>query len=739
MQGSAFLRGTFASLTVLAVFSLSLATSGCAGVKQMATPTGGGGQGGSNLPPPVSVPDIPGLGGLEVTPPTHMLVLTPTGMNGTLNATVQLTATGSVNGASVDLTNRVRWTGNLAGANVSLGGLVTISAPGVFTISAAARNGQTEYTDTAVITATFTGDIFGDGFNQTNNNKAVLDGAAAGSAQLLYPLNESLFPPNLSPIHAHIQATGAQIARLNFQQGCESANGCTVNVNFYANCETGPGGGCYVRMPPTLTRLFIASSEIDDIQLRARASNGGAPAETEMVRVAWANVPLSGGLYYWSVIPQSLAPKCPAPPLPNPPNYCLLDTEATTVEGTAVYRYAFTVDGSDPTPLQVWTDDGGLNSDPPYQGSAAAVNNNVVKGHCIGCHSISNDGKYMTLTIGGSAADAANFALLDIGMQTLLNINPTAGNDPNATPLQNPVEYWKKYRMEQFATESAWGPNSDRIVSMFQSKLFLNTVSVNGTTATAARVSPTQILPSWTEPYATDPFWSQDGTLFVFTSFAQPSFGIYNTSGLNGDMKKGGQIVIADANAEGIMDNARVLVSRGNNVTLGYPAISSDSKVVVFNESTCLAPGDDTDPYRPNTPQTQYGKQSCDGYDDSTAKLWIVKPTGGASTLLARANGSGNLSNSWPRFSPDKGTFRGRDLYWVAFSSRRAYGSQVNTAGPASAKPQLWIAGLVQGGEFPPPDPSFSPVWLPAQNPNQNAPNGNHVPQWVKVAVVIVD
>ena len=34
-------------------------------------------------------------------------------------------------------------------------------------------------------------------------------------------------------------------------------------------------------------------------------------------------------------------------------------------------------------------------------------------------------------------------------------------------------------------------------------------------------------------------------------------------------------------------------------------------------------------------------------------------------------------------------------------------------------------------------DPSWAPVWLPTQNPKQAAPQGNHVPQWVKVIVVI--
>ena len=35
------------------------------------------------------------------------------------------------------------------------------------------------------------------------------------------------------------------------------------------------------------------------------------------------------------------------------------------------------------------------------------------------------------------------------------------------------------------------------------------------------------------------------------------------------------------------MDNARFLVARGSNVTSFYPSISNDSKMVVFNQSTC--------------------------------------------------------------------------------------------------------------------------------------------------------
>ena len=138
------------------------------------------------------------------------------------------------------------------------------------------------------------------------------------------------------------------------------------------------------------------------------------------------------------------------------------------------------------------------------------------------------------------------------------------------------------------------------------------------------------------------------------------------------------------------------------------------------------------DEHRPST-----ATRRCDGYDDSSAKLWIVTPGGGSPVRLDNANGAGEHGNSWPRFSPDKGNFRGELIYWVAFSSRRPYGiAGQHQRRAAATKPQLWIAA-VRTGENIVGDPSWAPVWLPTQNPKQTVPQGNHVPQWVKVVVVI--
>jgi len=286
-----------------------------------------------------------------------------------------------------------------------------------------------------------------------------------------------------------------------------------------------------------------------------------------------------------------------------------------------------------------------------------------------------------------------------------------------------------------FATETAWGPPaSSLMVSMYESKLYTSQLSISGTSATTTRMG--QTFPTSNTEYQSDPFWSFDGKYVVFTSFPAADVGNYNTDGLNGDMKKNGKICIADASNSGVMDNARDLVGRIGGATLYYPSINSDSSLVVFNRSTC---GSDPDPIKSST---DYGNQSCDGYDDSTAQLWLVPIGGGTPKSLDRANGAVNgntpaYDNSWPRWSPDKGTFRGQDLHWVAYSSRRPYGMQLNTGAANTTKPQLWIAGVTSGQEFGATDPSFAPVWLPAQNPKQTAANGNHVPQWVKVAVII--
>ncbi len=711
---------------------------GCAGVKQHTTTGNTGGSTGTGTGGTGNVvtmmPQISGLTGLTVSG-TQNLSLTQGSSAGTLTGSATFTANGSfMDGSSRDVTSMVNWSSSPGTGVVILGGNATITAPGTYTIVASSGNVTGQTTVVATFSGNFTcADFGGSGCGSVDMSK--LDGSASGTTTITYPLDSSLFPENLGPIQVHVASAGTS-ARINFK----TASSGNVNVNYYGACETGGANlnstsACYVTIPLALTQLFVPSCETDDIQITARVSkSGGTPVESAPITVDWAQSGLTGGLYYWTVLPNQKP--CPSATAANPPNYCLQDITQNPPNGTAIYRYDFS--STNPMPQLVWTDDGGPSSVPAYQGSPQAWNGGTAGGHCIGCHTITNDGKFMALTIGGSSTyNAANWELLDIANQTLLLDNPTASggsgcNDPSASPTSDSTCYWQEYRKDGFATETAWGPNGDVMVSMYKSKLYLNAVTASGTSAT---LSPMGLaLPtSSPDPYQSDPFWSHDGAYLVYTSFNTPAVAdsTGNPGGLNGDLKKGGQIAIADATQTSIKDNAKVLVGRGNNLTNYYPVVSEDSKFVVFNQSVC---GTD-----PDFNGTAYGNGTCDGYDDSSAKLWWVPITGGATKRLDNANGgSMNYDNSWPRFSPDVGTFRGATLYWVAFSSRRPYGNQLNTGTLAASQPQLWFTGVVASENLA-GDPSRAPVWLPGQNAMQATGMvvGNHVPQWVKVAIVI--
>ena len=568
-----------------------------------------------------------------------------------------------------------------------------------------------------------------------SGSEGTFDNGGSGSTTIAYPLDKSLFPSNLGPIQVQMTTPGTS-ARLSFQ----TASG-NVDVKFFGSCESASGSGCSVTLPLAFTQMMIPASQNEDIQLTARVLSGSTlTGDSAPISAAWTQAGLTGGLYYWTVIPNQKP--CPSATSASPGTYCLQDITQSPPNGTAIYRYDFSA--TNPAPQQVWTDDGGPASTPPYQGSPQAWDGaSQSGGHCIGCHTITNDGKFMALGIGGSSTyNAANWELLDIGAQALLSINPTKTggsgcNDPSATATSDSTCYWQSYRKDAFATETAWGPNDDVMVSMFKSKLYFNTVAPSGTSATIAQVGPA--LPTSAagiDPYQSDPFWSHDGSLLVYTSFntlpTADSTG--NPGGLNGDLKKGGQIAIATATPESVNDDAKVLVPRISGVTSFYPCVSEDNNFVVFNQSTC---GSDPDVNYGGT-AGGYGTGTCDGYDDSSAKLWWVSASsGGTGVPLDNANGgSANYDNSWPRFSPDVSTFRGQTLYWVAFSSRRPYGNQLNTGGLVGSQPQLWFSG-VTSSEITVGDPSHAPVWLPGQNPIQATPYGNHVPQWVKVAIVI--
>ena len=626
---------------------------------------------------------IAGLASIEVTPSTQTVQLSPSGAG--FSATATFVATGHFSdGHSEDLSARVAWTGSFDSVQVSSGTAV-VGAPGSYTIRATSG----ALSGAATLLAALTGSRVAGAL--PSSVTAALDGTPVAATTIAYPLEHAIVPPNLTPLQVQIARTSAaqSAARLRFVAGA------LLDLSYYAPCQPDAGGGCSVDLPEEITRLFLAVSEGQDLTLTARVGGLAAPLnESAGLQLAWANLPLSGGLYYWASVEGSTRPGA----------------------ASSVRRYDFRRPGATQSEV-VYTDQG---APPGFQGSPPATADGST---CIGCHAISGDGKTMALTVGSSGAP--DIALLDLTTLKLTVLDaPAAGGSTDPTA----VDYYKQFRRAGIATETTFGPRGDVLVSMYRSGLFLR-----GTTASL--LSQGRVAPSWYE-LESDPFWSASGKLFVFTSFEVPDIGLYNSDGLNGDMKRGGQIMIATASDTAVNDDARVLVARQANRTSYYPAVSGDDQLVVFDQSTCSI---DPDIYDPAGVPT-YGSQTCDGYDDSSGSLWLTTPAGAAPVRLDRLNGGPANDNSRPQWGPASGTFRGQQMYWLAFSSRRAYGLQLNPGPSTSTRPQLWLGAVLIGGSLS-ADPSFAPVWLPGQNlapaggtPNQ-APSRNHTPQWTRVAV----
>ncbi|HEY0193408.1 MAG TPA: hypothetical protein VGC42_19965 [Kofleriaceae bacterium] len=327
-------------------------------------------------------------------------------------------------------------------------------------------------------------------------------------------------------------------------------------------------------------------------------------------------------------------------------------------------------------------------------------------GQCIGCHAVSPDGAKLSFSMGGS--DPSNFSVFDVGTSTSLLGSPG-------------------YTAQKFAAMSTFSPDGSRMVTMER-----GTLTLRGADSTLGVIKDKLFTDTVTEQMS-HPFWGPSGGHLAFVSWT-PSATDVTQGHTTGDMVQGGQIWISDTDGAQMTGAPRVLVPRADGVTSYYQAISDDDLYVVFNQSSCAGPA--------NSSAQGWGAGACDGYNDISATLHVVPVAGGAPIALTRANGGSDnplTTNSWPRWSPDHGTFRGKRLYWLAYSSRRPYGLSLVGSQSDTTKPQLWFAAVTldEAGTAPTADPSFSPVWLPGQNKVMTDPRGNHTPVWTSKVVII--
>jgi hypothetical protein len=602
---------------------------------------------------------------------------------------VTLTATGTfAGGKTLDVTGCAAWSTSPSVGTVA-GGTFTPAGAGQFAVTA----GSGSVSGSATVTVKLTGVI-----NPGNVDTSKLDGTpGSGTPTIAYPLDGALFPYHFGDLAFQVVPNqGQSLARVHFL-------GDAIDLEVYAPCTPIPsaaiGGACSIAIPAELEDDLAGASGAANLSETVRLANadGSSLAESASIAARWSSTPLSGTIYYWSTPSQGMT------------------------GSSEIVRMNLSKAG---TPPEVYY----TNLDAvPY---ASPLNGGWA---CVGCHAISRDGTKLGITIGGSSINANGdgygslFALLDVASKT-----PTATRvaEPGGQQLLN----------DGFATLTTFSSDGADMVQELQGQLYLRTAD-----ATLSSQGP--LFPSMTESL-TQPALSLMGDRLVFASWV-PTLSIshqYDSKDLNGNETPNAQIWTASADGT-TFGTPSLLVPRVDDATEYYPSVSDDSALVVFNESSCSGP--------PTPGSDGYGQSPCDSYDDPSARLRMVAAGGGTPLELDRASGrtsgwpqNDTWANSWPRFAPSHGTFQGKTLYFIAFSSRRAYGATLAGSANGSTPPQLWFAAVtVDPSGHTSGDPSFAPVWLPLQNsatpevlPDggtaqtlgaNGTPTGNHIPQWV--------
>jgi hypothetical protein len=283
------------------------------------------------------------------------------------------------------------------------------------------------------------------------------------------------------------------------------------------------------------------------------------------------------------------------------------------------------------------------------------------KNTCVACHTLSRDGKRLAVNYGGEK-------LREVSVPERGTLVPAAGQPDRAGGWMTFSPDGKKLLVA-----------SAGVLTLIDSDTGVPIGPNNG------------LVPLPTGKKATHPDWSALGDKVVVA---------LTTKAGNKDMS-GGSIALLPYD-NGAWGEPQVIVqSAGDNDNNFFPVFSPDSKLIAYVHA------------------------DGSSKDEVTSILRLVPTTGGAPIEMPRLNRRVNnvdgvlkVGDSMPTWAPS--TKPG--IFWVAFSSVRAYGT---LRPPSTASDQIWIAAI----DSTKPDPGYAAFWAPFQS----IAEGNHRAFWTHI------
>jgi hypothetical protein len=285
--------------------------------------------------------------------------------------------------------------------------------------------------------------------------------------------------------------------------------------------------------------------------------------------------------------------------------------------------------------------------------------------HCVACHTISRDGRYLAGELWGGSLSGAVF---DFANPSVAMGNPA----PTMAPLNSYISLF-----------STFNPDATRLMINKDTSLAVVDPKTGAAITTAGTPLPTT--------KAAHPSWSPDGSLVAFINNVDGTWAVDYTTG---------DLQVIPASAGDTFGAPMTLVANST----GDPAFKAPSWPSFTPDSQWIAYAAGTNSRGRNA----IGMPPVETVFPGT--LFMVSRAGGAPTKLDGAC-SAKLNCYLPSFSPyDSGGY-----FWLVFYSVRDYGNaQAGTKG--TQRRQMWVTAIDKS-KLGSGDPSSTPYWLPAQDP----------------------